>query len=138
MQVGAGEEKRKEGGKKKNKEGSGDGGRAEVNVLEPCYQRLTGGTNCLRLTLRKIVMVYMVQGGTFREKNQESLRGKKRSAAIYYQKRKTTLKYDCKIIWSQIRKSEKKCWKEGIGNQLQDQMPAVRSFDSGRYQVVET
>ncbi|KAF3828828.1 hypothetical protein GH733_004734, partial [Mirounga leonina] len=29
--VGAGEEKRKEGGKKKNKEGSGDGGRAELN-----------------------------------------------------------------------------------------------------------
>uniref|UniRef100_A0A8C9BE78 Threonyl-tRNA synthetase 1 n=1 Tax=Phocoena sinus TaxID=42100 RepID=A0A8C9BE78_PHOSS len=27
--VGASEEKRKEGGKKKNKEGSGDGGRAE-------------------------------------------------------------------------------------------------------------
>eukprot|EP00069_Balaena_mysticetus_P007698 bmy_19363T0 len=30
-QVGASEEKRKEGGKKKNKEGSGDGGRAELN-----------------------------------------------------------------------------------------------------------
>uniref|UniRef100_A0A8D2B6B9 Threonyl-tRNA synthetase 1 n=1 Tax=Sciurus vulgaris TaxID=55149 RepID=A0A8D2B6B9_SCIVU len=30
--VDAVEEKRKEGGKKKNKEGSGDGGRAESNV----------------------------------------------------------------------------------------------------------
>uniref|UniRef100_A0A2K5CAA5 Threonyl-tRNA synthetase 1 n=1 Tax=Aotus nancymaae TaxID=37293 RepID=A0A2K5CAA5_AOTNA len=30
--IGADEEKRKEGGKKKNKEGSGDGGRAEGNM----------------------------------------------------------------------------------------------------------
>uniref|UniRef100_A0A2K5PM25 Threonyl-tRNA synthetase 1 n=1 Tax=Cebus imitator TaxID=2715852 RepID=A0A2K5PM25_CEBIM len=30
--IGADEEKRKEGGKKKNKEGSGDGGRAEDNM----------------------------------------------------------------------------------------------------------
>uniref|UniRef100_A0A8I3WJ54 threonine--tRNA ligase n=1 Tax=Callithrix jacchus TaxID=9483 RepID=A0A8I3WJ54_CALJA len=39
--IGADEEKRKEGGKKKNKEGSGDGGRAELNPWpEYIYTRL--------------------------------------------------------------------------------------------------
>lgn len=43
IQVGASEEKRKEGGKKKNKEGSGDGGRAEVNVFRALSSKIDRG-----------------------------------------------------------------------------------------------
>lgn len=76
LQVGAGEEKQKEGSKKKNKEGSGDGGRAEVNVFRALSSEIDRAGNYLRLVLCESLMVFMgFQDGT-RWKNQGEEPGK--------------------------------------------------------------
>lgn len=88
IQVGASEEKRKEGGKKKNKEGSGDGGRAEVNVFRALSSKIDRGrelsqTHPMRDSNGFRGGYKMALDGKIRE-NQEILRGGERLAVTCY------------------------------------------------------
>ena len=89
IQVGASEEKRKEGGKKKNKEGSGDGGRAEVNVFRALSSKIDRGrelsqTHPMQDSNGFHGVYKMALDGKIREKNQEILRGEERLAVTCY------------------------------------------------------